>query len=100
MTLPGVLMGLVTASILGLVYHLIRGGSIRRLVLYCICAWIAFFIGHWLGATLNWTYWRWGSLNMLPALLTTVLSLVVADFLAGPRKRSTRKQRKSPRRRR
>lgn len=100
MTLPGALLAFLIASILALGYHLVRGGSFGRLVLYFISAWIAFFIGHWLGAILNWTYLRWGSLNMLPALLTTMLALVIADILAGPRKGSRKTQRKIPRHRR
>jgi hypothetical protein len=100
MTLPGVLLSILIASVVGLLYHLVRGGSIHRLVLYLICAWIAFFAGHFLGDSFDWTAWRWGSLNMLPSLLLTVLALILADILAGPRKGPRRKTRKTPRQRR
>jgi uncharacterized membrane protein len=100
MTFPGVLLAILIASVIGVLYHLVRGGSLQRLVLYLISAWIAFFTGHFLGSSLDWTTWRWGSLNMLPSLLVTVLALILADVLAGPRKGSRRKIRKSPRHRR
>jgi hypothetical protein len=97
MTLPGFLLGLLLASILGLLYHLLRGGGFRRLLLYVLCSWASFFSGHWLGSLLHWTSWRWGSLNILPALLSTLLVLVLADVLAGPHDRSRKKTRKHSR---
>lgn len=98
MTLPGALLGLIIASLVGLLYHLLRGGSLGRLLLYIVSACIAFFAGHWLGDLINWTSWRLGTLNLLPALLATVIILVLADILAGPRSRHAVKSRKPPRR--
>jgi uncharacterized membrane protein YfcA len=98
MTLPGVLLGIVISSLAGLVYHLIRGGSFRRLLLYVITSWIAFFAGHFLGALIGWTTLRVGSLNLLPALLSSVLVLILADIMAGPRGRPARKTRSTTRR--
>ncbi len=98
MTVPGALLGLVVSSVVGLLYHLVRGGGYKRLLLYVTCSWIAFFAGHWLGALIGWTSLRWGSLNMLPALFATVLVLILADIMAGPRIRSARKTRKTTRR--
>jgi len=97
MTLPGALLGLLIASGAGLAYHLLRGGGFGRLLLYLLCSWPAFFAGHWLGALLDWTSWRLGSLNLLPALLMTGIVLILAEIMAGPRGKPRRKPRKPPR---
>ena len=97
MTLPGAFLALLLASLAGLLYHLLRGGGFRRLLLYVLSSWFAFFAGHWLGTLLNWNSWRWGSLNVLPALLSTILVLILADVFAGPRARPRRKSRKPTR---
>ena len=98
MTLPGALLGLVIASLAGLLYHLLRGGSLGRLLLFVISAWIAFFAGHWIGGLLNWTSWRLGTLNLFPALLSTMIILILADIMAGPRARPAVKSIKTTRR--
>ena len=96
MTLHGALIAFVIASAFGLTYHLLRGGGLRRLLLYLIVAWVAFFAGHGIGGLMQWHSLRLGSLNLLPAALTAVVSLILAEILAGPRpqaRRSTRKPR-------
>jgi hypothetical protein len=82
-TIQSVLLGLLIASILGLLFHLIRGGGFGRLALYVATAWVSFFTGHVVGNWLDWRALRVGPLNLLPALLATVLGLIAASFLAG-----------------
>lgn len=84
MTLIGALFGLLVATLCGLGFHLLFGGSIRRLVLFVSTAWISFFVGHFLGMLLKWEYWRLGSINFFASLLATVLGLTAALILAGP----------------
>jgi hypothetical protein len=94
MTLPGALIGFVIASVIGLGYHLLRGGGLRRLLLYLIVAWIAFFAGHGIGGLMQWDALRLGSLNLLPAALTAVVCLILAEILAGPQSHARRSPRK------
>lgn len=83
MTVQSILLGLLIASILGLLFHLIRGGGFGRLALYVATAWVSFFTGHIVGNWLDWRALRIGPLNLLPALLATVLGLIAASLLAG-----------------
>lgn len=83
MTTQSLLFGWLIATGCGLVYHLVRGGRLRRLALYLSAAWVTFFLGHWVGGALGWTSLRVGPLNLLPALMATVLGLVAADVLLG-----------------
>jgi hypothetical protein len=88
MTTQSAFLGLLIATLCGLIFHLIRGGSLGRLGLYVLTAWVAFFTGHLLGNALHWTALRIGPLNLLPALLGTVAGLLAASILAGRNRES------------
>ncbi len=85
MTLPGAFLAFLIATACGLGFHLVRGGSLSRLALYVITAWIAFGAGQLVSGWLGWTTWRVGSLNLFPSLLATLMGLVAAAVLIGPK---------------
>jgi hypothetical protein len=60
---------------------LLRGGSLARLVLYLIAAWMGFGLGNLLATWSQWSVLRVGAINLLAALLAAGLSLVVVDLL-------------------
>ena len=98
MTVPAIYFSLLIASGLGLLFHLIRGGSLGRLILYLAAAWIAFMAGHFVAEWLDWRFLRVGSINLFAALLAALIGLIAAGFLAGPerkRRRRGRRRRKS-----
>jgi hypothetical protein len=90
MTLPGLYFAILLATTCGLAFYLVRGGGLPRLALYVLTAWAAFFVGHLVGEWLDWRLFRYGTLNLFPALFATVLGLVVASVLAGPERRRAR----------
>lgn len=83
MTTQSLLFAWLIATACGLTYHLVRGGRLKRLMLFVASAWVAFFLGHWVGGALGWTTLRVGPLNLLPALTGTALGLIAADVLLG-----------------
>jgi hypothetical protein len=87
MNMPTVYIGFLIASLIGLVFHALRGGTLGRLMLYLVTAWVAFFLGHGLAALMGWDAGRLGGLNLLPAVVATVIGLLAASLLAGPRDR-------------
>lgn len=97
MTLPGVTLGLLVSSGLSLLFHLIRGGAIGRLLLYLIVGWFSFFLGHLVGEWIDLHLLRVGPLNMFPAVLAAIVGLFAASILAGPesppRRRGRRRRR-------
>ena len=98
MTVPGIYFSLLIASGLGLLFHLIRGGSLGRLLLYLAAAWIALIAGHFVAEWLDWHFIRVGPINLFAALLAAVIGLLAAALLAGPersRRRTGRRRRKS-----
>ena len=96
MTLPGVLLALLLATACGLAFHLVRGGSVARMALYVLTAWVCFFAGHALAQLLGWRFGRLGSLNLAVAGLATVLGLLAVSFLARPEGDHRRSGRPTP----
>ncbi len=94
MTLHGFILGLTIASACAFLFHILRGGSLKRLAIYLVSAWIGFFSGHLLGELINWQLIRLGSINLFPALLGTILSLVLTAVLVKPNSRSQKKSRR------
>jgi hypothetical protein len=94
MTTQSLLLGVLIASICGLIYHLVRGGGLARLGLYLAGAWISFFLGHLVGGWLGWQALRIGPLNLLPALLATLIGLIAADTFAGSEARREHERRR------
>jgi hypothetical protein len=81
---PAVYLGLLIATLLGAAFHLLRGGTLARLLLYLSTAWVAFFAGNWISGLLHWELGRVGSLNLFPAILATLIGLTAASILVGP----------------
>ncbi|MCX7609241.1 MAG: hypothetical protein N2049_08510 [Anaerolineales bacterium] len=82
MTLPALLFGIVLSSAYGAAFHVWKGGSLRRLVLYLLFAWLGFWSGHFLAAALEWRFFEIGPLHAGPATLGAVLVLLVGDWLS------------------
>lgn len=83
--LPAIYLGFLTASLLASAFHALRGGTLAQLGLYLVTAWIAFPLGHGLAAWMDWEAGQLGSLRLLPAVLATLIGLLAASVLAGPR---------------
>lgn len=93
MNLPAIYLGFLIATLIGLAFHAVRGGTLGRLILYLVTAWLAFFLGHLLGSLLGWEAGRLGSLHLLPAVLATLIGLMAASFLVGPHRGGPRSSR-------
>jgi hypothetical protein len=99
MSVPSFFIGMVIATICGLLFHILRGGRLSRMFLYLSTAWVSFFAGQMVSEWISWRVLRYGSLNLLPNLFATFIGLLTANVLAGPDSESTpthrgRKQRR------
>lgn len=81
---PGLLLGILIASFVALVYHFIVGGSLRRMGQHILAAVVSFFAGHLLSEFIGQQILRFGTLNLLPAILATIIGLITASILLGP----------------
>ncbi|WP_299028775.1 hypothetical protein [uncultured Thermanaerothrix sp.] len=82
MTIPSILLGLCTATLLGALFHLWRGGGWVKLVTYLTAANLGFWGGHWIASLLDWTAARIGPINLGGALMGSGLFLGLAYWLA------------------
>jgi hypothetical protein len=82
MSTPVLIFGLVISTLFGAAFHLWRGGGSGRLLLYLILGWLGFWIGHFAGNLLDWTFGSIGQLRLGMASLTSVLFLAVGYWLS------------------
>jgi hypothetical protein len=82
MTLPVIFLGLLIALTYGAFYHVIRGGSIWRLLLYLGLSVIGFAAGHVLGLWRGWTLLPLGSLNFGLSTVGSIVILILGDWLS------------------
>lgn len=81
MTLPTILLGLLIALLYGALYHVIRGGSFWRLLLYLGLSVLGFTAGHIIGLWRGWMLIPLGSLNFGLSSIGSIVILVLGDWL-------------------
>jgi hypothetical protein len=82
-TLPTLLFAFAISTLYGAGFHVLLGGSSRRLALYLAAGWLGFTMGHLAGELWGVTAVRVGSLNFLAATLGSALALIGARWLAA-----------------
>lgn len=82
MTIQSIFLGFLLATLYGAAFHLWKGGSLWRLVLYLIFAWAGFWIGHFVGNALGWNFFRVGSLNVGLGTMASVLVIGIGYWLS------------------
>jgi hypothetical protein len=73
MTLAAFIFGFLISTLFGVVFHLLRGGSAGKFLLYLILGWSGFWTGQWLASKMGWTF---GSLGPLHLGMSSLMSLV------------------------
>ena len=64
MTIPSLLFGLLLSTFYGVTFHVWRGGSAGKLILYLILSWIGFWAGHILAEYFGWSLINLGPINL------------------------------------
>jgi len=82
MTLAAFLFGLLIAVLIASGFHLWRGGNLGKLLLYIIFSCIGFWLGHFLGESLGWTFFRVGAINLGMSILVCFVFLWMAYWLS------------------
>ena len=82
MTLPSILFASIIATLLGSLYHLIRGGGFWRLIFYTTLSMIGFAIGHLVGIWRGWFLFEFGALNVGLSSAGSLILLVLGDWLS------------------
>lgn len=82
MTLPVILFGIVLSTTYGTAFHFWKGGSLKKLVLFVLLAWLGFWVGHYIGGKLGWNYGAIGPLNTGMATVGSLIFLLVGEWLS------------------
>jgi hypothetical protein len=82
MTFPAILFGLVLSTVYGTVFHLWKGGNLNRLFLYIILSWLGFWVGHFIGGAISWSFAAAGPINAGMATLGSAVFLFVGEWLS------------------
>lgn len=82
MTLPTLLLALLIASFYGTFYHLVRGGSVWRLLLYLALSLLGFVAGHLIGLWRGWILLPIGGMNLGLSSVGSLVFLVLGDWLS------------------
>lgn len=81
MTFPAVVFGIVLSTVYGTAFHFWKGGSLFRIFLYIILSWLGFWIGHFVGVALNWSFAAAGPINAGMATLGSAVFLFIGEWL-------------------
>jgi len=73
--LPGLLLIIFLSAVVGLGFHLWKGGSIFRMIFLVIFALVGFGIGQWIGVQLNSSFLVVG---WVQAGLGTIFSIIIS----------------------
>ena len=83
MTFPALIFGILLSTAFGTAYHFFKGGSLSRLWLYVLFAWVGFWLGHiLLGNLAGWSFLSVGPLHVGAATLGAAGVLVAGDWLS------------------
>ena len=81
MTLPTLLFALLIAVLYGAFYHLVRGGSVWRLLMFLVLSVAGFAAGHLIGLWRGWILFPIGSVNLGLSSIGSFLMLILGDWL-------------------
>jgi hypothetical protein len=82
MTLPALLVGFLVSTLIAAAFHVWRGGSAGRFLLYLISSWVGFWVGHFVAARLDLTIGSFGALRLGPAIVCCLAFLLVGHWLS------------------
>ena len=82
MTIPAFLFGILLSTLYGALFHFWRGGDTKRLILYIGLSWAGFWVGHFLGTAMGWSFGEVGPLNLGMATLGSILFLGIGYWLS------------------
>lgn len=82
MTLPSLLLALLIALLCGVLFHIVRGGSGWRLLLYLGLSTLGFALGQWISMWRGWNLFMFGSLDIGMGVIGSVAILVLGEWLS------------------
>ena len=85
MSLPSLALSLVSAWLIGALFHVVVDGGGARLVLYLALSTLGFIAGHVLAAAQGWSFLPVGQLQLGSAAVGSLAFLLVGHWLSQVR---------------
>ena len=82
LTLPSILFGSIFAILLAAIFHIIRGGDWKILLLGLIASLLGFWFGHFLGFVIRLTTIQLGPIYIIHALIGSLIALLFVFWLS------------------
>ena len=82
MTLSTLLLALLIALLCGVLFHLLRGGSGWRLLLYLGLSVLGFAIGQWISVWRGWDLFAFGPLDIGMGVIGSAAVLAFGEWLS------------------
>lgn len=82
MNFPSIIFAVVLSTLYGAGFHLWRGGSAGRLLLFLFLSWVGFATGQFIAGKLDWTFDLFGQTHLVIGSLSSVTFLVIGNWLS------------------
>jgi hypothetical protein len=82
MTLPSLLFAFVLASLCGVLFHVLRGGTGWRLLLFIVFSIFGFALGQVISIWRGWHLLSFGALEIGMGMIGSALFLLIGDWLS------------------
>ena len=83
MPIVTILFGVLLSTFCGALYHLIRGGSSRKIIFYLVLAWAGFWLGDTLAWFMGWDFMPVGLLNAGVGVIFSFILMGIGDLLSS-----------------
>lgn len=81
MPIPTIVFGVLLSTLYGAIYHLLRGGATRVMLVFILLSWAGFWLGDALGWYLGWSFAGVGNLNAGMGTISSFIFLLAGDML-------------------
>jgi hypothetical protein len=82
MTIPMLLFALLIALLCGVLFHILRGGSGWRLLLYLGSSTLGFVVGQWISVARGWHLLMFGALDIGMGVIGSAVFLALGEWLS------------------
>jgi hypothetical protein len=82
MTIPVLLFALLISLLCGALFHILRGGSGWRLLLYFGLSTLGFAVGQWISIARGWHLLMFGALDIGMGVIGSLVFLLLGDWLS------------------
>jgi len=82
MNFPAILLGFILSSLIGLLFHLWKGGGLGKLIYFLILSWIGFLFGQFIANRYNVTFGNVGQVYIGTGILVSIIFLFIGYWLS------------------